>query len=416
MMKTKITALLVLSLLLLSACAKEEVTLQDETPPLEKPDETFSVPAEDESESQVFEVEESTKTETETEEESKPTPPTNRTNVDLCGQKSEVYYLTSSTDKDYGEAGIKPDKANEILGAVIFDDVPTYMTIVQNSDYVDPMAMQGSSYGWFDGCMYKISEKCMAGDTLSFVTKKGSFDLSSAEVLKGKTADGTDYTFYKTEADVYSQAYESSHNFTLYCGFVALSEDKMAAMVLSDNGVKITDDDGNELDVWEEAFKPMLDSARIYSADDDSALEYTIEVGKYDSDDAPVYNASVTLPNSWEMEYTIASDIPRILDSRYATKRFEIYRGLDVSTKEMKPENQGAGKTAQNYDYIWLTTRGISEGEKNLGVTWYYIQVTVPHTENRMLMTFVVYDDDEPNYYENYCLPVIDSLTIEKAD
>lgn len=149
--------------------------------------------------------------------------------------------------------------------------------------------------------MYGISEKCMAGDALSFVTKKGSFDLSSAEILKGKTADGTDYTFYKTEADVYSQVYESSHRFTLYCGFVAVSKEKMAAMVFSDNGVKITDDDGNETDVWEEAFKPMLDSARIYTSSDDSALEYTIEVGKYDSDDAPVYDASVTLPDTWEM-------------------------------------------------------------------------------------------------------------------
>ena len=108
----------------------------------------------------------------------------------------------------------------------------------------------------------------------------------------------------------------------------------MAAMVFSDNGVKITDDDGNETDVWEEAFKPMLDSARIYTSSDDSALEYTIEVGKYDSDDAPVYDASVTLPDTWEMDYTIASDIPRLLDSRYATKRFEIYRGFDVAPTE----------------------------------------------------------------------------------
>lgn len=414
-MKTKIISLLVLSLLLLSAFAKEKVTLQEETPPLEKPDETFTVPSEDESESHVFEVEESTETETETEEESKPTPPTNKTNVNLCSQKSEVYYLTSSTGKDYGEAGIKPEKANEILGAVIFDNVPTYMTIVQNTDYVDPMAMQGSLYGWFDGCMYGISEKCMAGDALSFVTKKGSFDLSSAEILKGKTADGTDYTFYKTEADVYSQVYESSHRFTLYCGFVAVSEDKMAAMVFSDNGVKITDDDGNETDLWEEAFKPMLDSARIYSADDDSALEYTIEVGKYDSDDAPVYDASVTLPDTWEMDYTIASDIPRLLDSRYATKRFEIYRGFDVSSDGMNTTNKGIGTTAQSYDYTWYTSRGVSEGEKTLGVTWYYIFVNVPHTENKLFMTFLVYDDDEPNYYENYCLPVLDSLTIEKA-
>ncbi len=394
-MKKLIIALLILSSCLLTSCAKEKAEIiESDAPPLAKPDETIAE-SETEEETHVFEIEEPpAPEESETEAEEVITAQKEKTTVDCL--KSEIYYLTSSTDKGYGESNASYTKSDSILGALIFDEVSTSLTIVQNSDRVENLSGGRGFYGWFDNCVYNLSDECMSGNAVTFVTKDEIFSLEGAEILHGKTAESTDYTIYK----------KTDTECTLYYCFIGIGDDRMAAMFLSD--------DGEIENAYESCFVPMLNSCRTYIPNDENTLEYTIKVSRYEEESDPEYTVSFTLPDTWSMGYTTAADIPRISENFFAHKRFEIARGLNVNISGMKSTNEGVGETANGYSYKWSTMNQAGSGGYNAPCTWYYILMDIPDSEDVMFVSMIVYDNDKDNYYEDYCLPVLDSIVISQ--
>ncbi len=402
-MKTKLLSVLLCLLILLPSCAKEQ--LEEETeqglPPLDKPDEIYTSDTENESEPPVFEVEEyPPEIEEEEENETQITEIsyTEDGYINVCLTSSEIYYLTSVTDKAYGESDAHYTDSDRILGAIIFDKVFAEIEVVENRDRVENLNGERGSYGWLDNCIYDLSEECMRGETVTFVTKDEIFSLDGAEILSGVTSEGKSWTAYKT----------SQENSSLYFCFIDIGCEKMAAMLFSD--------DGEHENIWENCYRPMLEGCRTYCSDDGRQLVFSIDL--YESENDRSYSISLTLPDSWSMNYTIASDIPRTLEGRYATKRLEIFRGLNVSTDGLSRINEGIGKTSQGYEYKWYSSKGISESERNLGVTQYYIDLAIPESidENgdRVFISMAVFDDDEDSYYELFCLPLLDSIFIEK--
>lgn len=396
-MKKLIIALMILSSCLLTSCAKDKAEIiESDAPPLSKPDETIAE-SETGEETHVFEVEEppvTEESESESETEEVITAQKEKTTVDCL--KSEIYYFTSYTDKGYGESNASYTKSDNILGALIFDEVSTSLTIVQNRDHVENLSGGRGFYGWFDNCIYDLSEECMSGNAVTFVTKDEIFSLEEAEIIHGKTAADTDYTIYKkTDSDG-----------TLYYCFIGIEGDKMAAMFLSD--------DGEIENAYESCFVPMLNSCRTYIPNGENALEYTVKVSRYEEESDPEYSVSFTFPDTWSMGYTTASDIPRNNENFFASKRFEIARGLNVNISGLQRTNEGIGETANGYSYKWSTMNQAGSGGYNAPCTWYYILMDIPDSEDVMFISMVVYDNDKDNYYEDYCLPVIDSIVISQ--
>ena len=319
------------------------------------------------------------------------------------GDGSEIYYLTSSTDKSYGERGSEYTNENKVLAAVIFDSVPSRLMFnVYLNNIENIISGHENYYGWFDCCLYPLSDECMSGEAVSFVTQDEIYSLDGAEVLTGTTADGNSYCFYKTAGEGGAAA--------RYYGFISLGDEHMASLMMSD--------DGKNAGEWEDEFKPMLDSARTYVSEEDSEIAYMTRI----SDGEVTYSIKYVLPDVWEKEPpSIASDLPRILDGRYSTKRFEgcslfspEEKDLEYSVYPTKYASEQNGITKKGYEYLIKTEESMSEGEKNLGVTWHHIWIRVPETTDEIYLRFVTYSDDEEGYYEKYCLPVLDSIEIEQ--
>lgn len=323
---------------------------------------------------------------------------------------SEIYYLTSNTDRNYGERGSEYTNENKVLGAVIFDSVPSRMMFnVYLSNIENIISGHENYYGWFDCCLYPLSDECMSGEAVSFVTQDEIYSLDGAEVLTGTTADGNGYCFYKTAGEGGAAA--------RYYGFISLGDEHMAALMMSD--------DGKNAGEWEDEFKPMLDSARTYVPDEDSELVYEYYIRSYNGDTvSDKYKVSYKFPDAWDTSYSVGNDLPRKLDGRYSTKRFEMIGLLSPEEKDESDleypgyaaeyDSVNFGETDRGYEYEIRTEKSMSEGEKNLGVTWHHIWIKVPETMDNIYLWFVTYSDDDEGYYEKYCLPVLDSIEIEQ--
>ncbi|MGN1408552.1 MAG: hypothetical protein ACI4XJ_00075 [Eubacteriales bacterium] len=351
-------------------------------------------------------------TETDAEPDSSPENDAEKNTV-LCNfyEFDEIYYLTSVADRSYGESGTEYTDENKVLGAVIFDRVPSRLSFnVYLPNIEDRIGGHENYYGWFDCCLYPLSEECMSGGAVSFVTRDEIYSLDGAEVFTGTTADGSSYCFYKTAGEGGAAA--------RYYGFISLGDEHMAALMLSDDGK-------NDVE-WENGFRPMLDSARTYVPGEDSELVYEYYIGSYDGDTAfDKYRVSCKFPDAWDTSYATGYDLPRKLDGRYSIKRFEIASMLlspeekdegDLEYYGYAPEydSEDLGKTGRGYEYEVRTEKTMSEGERNLGVTWHHTWIKVPGTTDSIYLTFVTYSDDGEGYFEKYCLPVLDSIEIEQ--
>lgn len=323
----------------------------------------------------------------------------------------EIYYLTSAADRDYGESGTEYTNENKVLGAVIFNNVPSRLSFnVYLPNIEDKISGHENYYGWFDCCIYPFSEECMSGEAVSFVTEDEIYSLDGAEVFTGTTADGSGYCFYKTAGEGGAAA--------RYYGFISLGDEHMAAMMLSD--------DGKNAGEWENGFKPMLESARTYVSGEDSELVYEYYISSFDGDTATdKYRVSCKFPDAWDTSYTVGNDLPRKLDGRYSIKRFEIASMLlspeekdesDIEYSDYAQEYDSVdlGETGRGYEYEIRTKKSMSEGERDLGVTWHHTWIKVSETTDSIYLTFVTYSDDEPDYFEKYCLPVLDNIEIEQ--
>lgn len=325
-------------------------------------------------------------------------------------ESSEIYYLTSSADRSYGERGSEYTNENKILGAVIFDSVPSRLLF---SLYQTKMEKRADTehenyYGWFDCCLYPLNDECMNGGAVSFVTQDEIYSLDGAEIFTGTTADGSGYCFYKTAGEGGVAA--------RYYGFISLGNEHMAAVMLSD--------DGKNADEWNSGFKPMLDSARVYTAGESGELVYEYYIKYYDGDAvSDKYKVRYTFPDTWDTSYIVGDDLPRKLDGRYSTKRFEIIGLLSAAEKDESDleypgyateyDSVNLGETGHGYEYEIRTEKAMSEGEK-LSAAWHHIWIRVPETKDDIYLRFVTYGDDEEGYYEKYCLPVLDSIEIDK--
>ena len=124
------------------------------------------------------------------------------------------------------------------------------------------------------------------------------------------------------------------------------------------------------------------------------------------------YGCGITMdfPDSWQLEYTAASDIPRSEAGIYSTKRMEYYSFLyrtaetDVTTVECTTP------AGQMYRY-WETPGSTMEG---LGVIWHHCEYAVDVNNERFWfhIYFLTFSDDPAGYFEDYIQPMIDSVTI----
>jgi len=124
------------------------------------------------------------------------------------------------------------------------------------------------------------------------------------------------------------------------------------------------------------------------------------------------YGCGITMdfPDSWQLEYTTASDIPRSEAGIYSTKRMEYYSFLyrtaetDVTTVECTTP------AGQMYRY-WETPGSTMEG---LGVIWHHCEYAVDVNNERFWfhIYFLTFSDDPAGYFEDYIQPMIDSVTI----
>ena len=397
------SAVLLLCLLLLASCTANlgNDSAESHTEETEISDELEEILAKNDESSSETETEAETETETEIDE--KPTEEAAPIEVD---EEHRALYFTSRTDSAYGERDTEYVRENKILGALIVDDSDYSLTFCVNRAKVENPYSDSNYYVWVDNCLHPLSEDCMNGGAAVFTTEEESYSLDGAETFAGKTADGADYCFYKTAGEGDEAA--------RYYGFIDMGREKMAALMFADDGEHS----------WEEYYKPIIDKAYIFNPENGQRLTYVRYITGSD-EDGNIYNrykVSFNLPDTWDMDYSVGGDLPRTLDGRYSTKRFEIC-GLispeetdesDIKYEGVMPvyDNVSSGETARGYEYTLKTRNSTSEGEINLSVKWHHIWLKTPDTGEEYYLRFLTYGDDEADYYEKYCLPVLDSILI----
>ena len=298
-------------------------------------------------------------------------------------------------------------RENKILGALIVDDSDYSLTFCVNGTKVENPYGDSNYYVWVDNCLHPLSEDCMNGGTAVFTTADELYSLDGAETFAGKTSDGADYCFYKTAGEGDEAA--------RYYGFIDMGGEKMAALMFADDGEHS----------WDEYYKPLIDGAYIFNPENGQRLTYVQYVISRDADGNTYnrYKVSFNLPDTWDMSHSVGGDLPRTLDGRYSTKRFEIGGLLSPEDTDEGERIYGggmpayvstsSGETARGYEYTLKTQNSTSEGEKNLSVKWYHIWLKTPDTGEDYYLRFLTFGDDEADYYEKYCLPVLDSILIE---